>query len=473
MSALSRETDFAILGGGISGLGAALAAAESGSSAVLFEKEDRIGGLWGSEYRNGFIFDHGVHGLYAASPETESTVSYLKRIAGDIFIEADKKTEILFRGRLVRYPLQPAEFFTKYGLEGLLWALTLVFARLRVAITGDRWMRSFRDYAIGNFGSLLYSIYFEPYLKKVWGLDPDRLDLESVARRVKRIRIRTFLDQTIRRALGMRSRQTYDGLQPLRIVYPRFGAQRLVDAIRSRAEGRGAKILTGAEVVGIGFENGRYAVTISQTGDFKRFFARSIISTIPLPDLMRLLFPKPDSEISCLIESLRYRALRLLNVMVDCERIFEAQWTYFQGDNFSFSRINEFKNLSPDFCPPAMTGISIEFNCDAGDKLWSMPDGELFEKAVRELEQPVGARRGIGEFIRGRQKGYFSVRFAHAYPLMEVGTPIQLERAREAISRFPRLESIGRQGRFCYVNGDECFQMAARAVAELRGDMKL
>jgi len=468
-----RETDYAILGGGISGLGAALSAASAGSTSVLFEKEERVGGLWGSEYRDGFIFDHGVHGLYAAGPEMESTVAELKGILGEIFVEADKNTQILFRGRLVRYPLQPYEFFTAYGVHGFLWALTLVMARFRIAVTGDRWMRSFRDYAVGNFGSFLYRIYFEPYLKKVWGIDPNRLDLESVARRVKRIRIRTFLGQMLRRALRMAGRQTYDGLQPLRIVYPRHGAQRVADAIRRSAEEKGARIVTGAEVTGLRLDNGRYAVTVAQDGGSRECVARSLISTLPLPDLLRLLAPNPDAVLREAIRSLHYRALRLLNVMLDCERVFEAQWTYFQGDEFSFSRINEYRNLSPDFCPPGKTGISVEFNCNAGDRLWSMSDGELFDLTVRQLGQPVGLRRDIGEIVRTRQRGYFSVRFAHAYPLMEVGTSQHLERARAFIAQFPRLRSIGRQGQFRYVNGDECFHMAAGAVAALRNEMNL
>ncbi|MDD5556349.1 MAG: FAD-dependent oxidoreductase [bacterium] len=467
----ARETDFAILGGGISGLGAAFSAASSGSTSLLLEKEERVGGLWGSECRDGFIFDHGVHGLYPAGPEMEATVAEMKRIVGDIFVEADKNTEILFRGRLVRYPLQPAEFFTTYGIEGFLWALTLVMARLRVTLTGERWMRSFRDYAVGNFGPLLYRIYFEPYLKKVWGVDPVRLDLESVARRVRRIRIRTFLGQALRRSLGLRGRQTYDGLQPLRIVYPRLGAQRMVDAIRAAAEEKGARIMTGAEVTGLRTEGGRWAVTVSRGGESREFLARSVISTIPVPDLLGLLAPGPRDELAPTIGALRYRALRLLNVMIDCDRIFTAQWTYFQGDNFSFSRINEYRNLSPDFCPPGKTGLSVEFNCTAGDHLWSMPDDELFDLTARELEQPIGRRRDIGRVVRARHTGYFSARFAHAYPLMEVGTSFHLDRTRAFLARFPRLRSIGRQGQFRYVNGDECFHMAAAAVAALRNEM--
>lgn len=468
----AQKTDVAILGGGISGLGAALSAAGSGLTSLLLEKEDRVGGLWGSEYRDGFIFDHGVHGLYPAGPGMEPTVAEVKRIVGDIFVEADKKTEILFRGRLVRYPLQPGEFFTMYGIEGVRWALTLVMARLRVAVTGERWMRSFRDYAVGNFGPLLYRIYFEQYLKKVWGVDPVHLDLESVARRVKRIRIRTFLGQSLRRALGMSGRQTYDGLQPLRIVYPRLGAQRVVDAVRAGAEERGARIVTGAEVTGLRVDAGCYVVAVSHGKDTREFFARSVISTLPLPDLLKLLCPRPGNELDLTIRSLHYRGLRLLNVMLDCERIFAAQWTYFQGDEFSFSRINEYKNLSPEFCPPGRTSLSIEFNCTAGDRLWSMPDDELFDLAVRELGQPIGRRRDVGEIVRTRQRGYFSVRFAHAYPLMETGTAPHLDRARAFIAQFPRLKSIGRQGQFRYMNGDECFQMASDAVAALRNEVK-
>ena len=200
------------------------------------------------------------------------------------------------------------------------------------------------------------------------------------------------------------------------------------------------------------------------------YVARSVVSTLPIPDLLGLLCPRPDTAMEETIRSLRYRALRLLNIMLDCERVFEAQWTYFQGDEFSFSRINEYKNLSPDFCPPGKTSLSIEFNCSVGDRLWSMQDGELFDLAIRELDQPVGGRTDVGGIIRARQMGYFSARFAHAYPLMETGTPAHLERARAFLARFPRLRSIGRQGQFRYMNGDECFRAAADAVAALRNE---
>jgi protoporphyrinogen oxidase len=460
----------AVLGGGISGLGAALAAARAGLSCTLFEKEAKTGGLWGSSERDGFIFDHGVHGLYAAGPATEETVKALRDIVGDVFVETNKNTKILFKDKLITYPLQPAEFFTAYGSQGLWWAATLLGARLRTSIKGESWMRSFRDYVEGNFGDLLYRTYFEPYVTKVWGVDPAYLDLESVARRVKRIRVRSFLKQVALRGLRMgASERSYDGMQPMKIIYPRNGAQTVVDALQREACAAGAVIATDTSVTGLSYRDGGYDIVVrTSQGEEQRIRADAVISTLPLPDLLVLLFPDPSREVAEVIYSLKYRAIRICNILLNCERIFEAQWTYFQGGNFSFSRINEYKNLSPSFCPPNKTSLSVEFNCDVGDHIWNLPEEELFSRVATELDQPIGPFHDVGAKVRQHAAGSFSIKLSHGYPLMEIGTAKHLSRAFKYVEQFPQIRTIGRQGRFCYVNGDECVAMAFAAVEELK-----
>lgn len=465
-----RPVAVAVLGGGISGLAAAIAAAGAGLSCTLFEKEAKTGGLWGSAEKDGFIFDHGVHGLYPAGPKTEGTVKLLREIVGDVFVETNKNTKILFKDKLVTYPLQPAEFFTAYGPQGFWWAANLLGARLLTSIRGEARMRSFRDYVEGNFGDLLYRIYFEPYVKKVWGVDPAYLDLESVARRVKRIRLRSFLKQLAARGLGIPAAEhSYDGLQPMKIIYPKNGAQTVVDALQRKASAAGAVIATATPVTGLSYRDGGYDVVVrGPDGKEQRVRAETVISTLPLPDLLAMLFPDPSREVAEVIYSLKYRALRICNILLNCDRIFDAQWTYFQDDKFSFSRINEYKNLSPSFCPPNTTSLSVEFNCDVGDHIWNLPEEELFSRVATELDQPIGQFREVGAKVRRHCIGSFSVKLSHGYPLMEIGTAKHLSRALTYVGQFPRIRTIGRQGRFGYVNGDECVAMGFAAVEELR-----
>jgi UDP-galactopyranose mutase len=75
--------------------------------------------------------------------------------------------------------------------------------------------------------------------------------------------------------------------------------------------------------------------------------------------------------------------------------------------------------------------------------------------------------------MAGRLLGSFSVHVEHAYPIMRTETQGILDEAKRRIARFPNLYSIGRQGDFGYLNGDECVKMAFETVEEIarrRGD---
>lgn len=465
----NKKYQIAILGGGISGLSAALRAGENNLSNIVIERAVVTGGLWGSVERKGHVFDYGVHGLYAACKENEEIVEYVKNLVKDGFVRTEKLTKIVFKGKLLNYPLIPGEFFFKYGLEGFVWAVTLVYARMKCTITGDKWMKNFRDYVVGNFGGLLYRIYFEPYVKKVWGLDPKQLSLEAIARRVRKIRVRDFVAQTIKRIFGKRHDRSYDGLQPISFIYPKHGAAKIVATIREEAQKRGTQVITQTAVTAVRREGTGYAISVKDAaGQVSEIRADYVISSLPLPDLLSMLYPGADEEVKNVIQALRYRALRILNILIDREKVFEAQWIYFQGNEFTFSRLNEFKNLSSHFSPQGMTSLSIEFNCDVGDRIWNMSDDDLLDIAVRELDH----YEAKGSYIKHHIVDHFSVKLSHAYPLMETDTLQKLERAKQYVADFKNVYSIGRQGNFCYVNGDECIRMAWNAVDKIKKSEK-
>ena len=59
-----RPVDVAIVGGGLSGLAAAVLAARAGRSVVLFEKARELGGRASTQSRAGFSLNLGPHALY-------------------------------------------------------------------------------------------------------------------------------------------------------------------------------------------------------------------------------------------------------------------------------------------------------------------------------------------------------------------------------------------------------------------------
>lgn len=64
MSGIKNGYDVAVVGGGLTGLTAAVYLARSGKSVVLLEKDNRLGGLAQTERMNGALFNLGPHAMY-------------------------------------------------------------------------------------------------------------------------------------------------------------------------------------------------------------------------------------------------------------------------------------------------------------------------------------------------------------------------------------------------------------------------
>ena len=92
-----------ILGGGLAGLSAGYH-----SNGTIFEKESNVGGHARSKYKNGFIFDEGIHVLHT---KNEYVLNLIEEINADLEIR-DRNAWIFSHGAMTRFPFQA----NTYGL---------------------------------------------------------------------------------------------------------------------------------------------------------------------------------------------------------------------------------------------------------------------------------------------------------------------------------------------------------------------
>ena len=115
-SLLSRETlrqptskKIVIIGGGPSGLAAALETVQQGAQVVVLEKLDRVGGLARTLEFDGNRFDIGPHRFFTLNEEVKELFI---AVCGPDLINVPKLTRIHYRNKYFDYPLTP---LTRYS----------------------------------------------------------------------------------------------------------------------------------------------------------------------------------------------------------------------------------------------------------------------------------------------------------------------------------------------------------------------
>ena len=75
---MKTACDVLVVGGGQAGLTAAIELEKAGSSPILIERSERVGGRIKTDNLNGFKLDHGFQVLLTAYPEAQHYLDYDK-----------------------------------------------------------------------------------------------------------------------------------------------------------------------------------------------------------------------------------------------------------------------------------------------------------------------------------------------------------------------------------------------------------
>ena len=73
------DTDVLILGGGLAGLSTAYHLNKTGTKSLVFEKADKVGGVAGSDQKDGFTHDQTGHLLHLHDPYGKKLIMSLLR----------------------------------------------------------------------------------------------------------------------------------------------------------------------------------------------------------------------------------------------------------------------------------------------------------------------------------------------------------------------------------------------------------
>jgi protoporphyrinogen oxidase len=441
----------AVIGAGPAGLAAAGKLVEGGREVVLLEAGDQPGGLSGTLRVDGYGFDYGGHRLITRNPRV---VSLAQELLGDELLCTQRVSKILFQRKFWSQPLEMANAMrsVRPGMAALAVSGYLAAGSRRMAGRAHQ-DRSFEDWVVARFGRPLYELFFGPYTRKVWGVDPSVLAAAWAPRRIMVSGLAGFA-----KALLV-SEHRRPATTTKRYLYPRRGAGQLYEALADRAERAGVEFRYHHRAETVDLSGGRVRVTARNGQSRAELEVDAVVSTAPLPDLVRAVRPAPPAEVLEAAGALRYRGIVFVFVRLDREVALGWDALYVPEPEYLFFRVEEPRYWSPMLVPENKSSLCFEIAASPGDAVWTATDQELVDACLRDF-----ARMGFA--IPAREVAGFDVaRRAHVYPMQLVDTePARATCLGWLATLRPRLQSVGRQGAFKYLDMDESLETGWRAA---------
>lgn len=470
-----------ILGAGPTGLSASY---HYGKGSVLVEREQTVGGWCRSLDDHGFRFDHAGHIMFSNDPDV---LQLYVTLLGDNLHWQNREAWIYSKGVHTRYPFQGA----LYGLpptvlkECLVGAIEARFGKLDApvgarpaaqvraedccadgaaadacAVEGDPKdadaagsvtafahrgpPANFEEFIYQVWGAGVAKHFAVPYNVKLWTVPLREMETSWLGGRVPM----PNLDEMIEGALEPVAAPVGPNA---RFGYPlKGGFQALMDGFLPHLQGT---LMLGKAVTSISVD--RREVTLD---DGRQLRWRQLVSTLPLPELIRLIGDEAPERVHQAASRLRHVSVRCVNLGIGRANLTDKHWVYYPEATI-FHRIFVQGNASPDNNPPGGFGLTCEITYSPTKPL--PVDGEaLIQRCIDECIE-------VGMFNRDDPVLTASiVDMPYAYVLYDHARAANVETVRSwLLSRHVVL--AGRYSEWEYYNSDHAFlagRRAARAV---------
>jgi len=323
-----------IIGAGLTGLSTAYHLKDG--EYVVFEKEEKAGGLCRSMKKDGFTFDFTGHFLHNHHPYTGELV---EKILPGGFNHITRRAFIYLQGRYIPYPFQ-AHTFGLPPEKRKECVMGFIEAKNQKGLPPQ----NFLDWIYQTFGEGMAKYFFIPYNEKFWKVNLRDLTYEWTSWSVPQ----PTMEQVLKGATGFKNEKM--GYNPS-FLYPKWGGiellpQAFLPHVKNLKLGKAVKSISMKER-SLSLEDGE------EVG------YSTVISTCPLPQLLCLIEDLP-LDLQQAGKRLRYLSVLNLNLGIARDKVLDCHWIYFPEKEFPFYRIGFFSNLSFALAPPHTSSIYVE-----------------------------------------------------------------------------------------------------------------
>ena len=368
---------------------------------------------------------------------------------GDEFLTRPRLSRIYYDGKYFDYPITAKDVVARLGLwESTRCALSYLWA----ARHRNDEAHTFEEWVTTRFGRRLYDAFFRSYTEKVWGIPGSQIRSLWAAQRIKNF----SLGRAILTILGFGQRNVTTLIEEFQ--YPRLGPGQMWEAFAADAEDKSIPVYLKQRCVAIKHLDNRVtSVVVRQNGHTDEHSVDSVVSSIPLSELIWNLDPPAPPRVRAAAKALRYRDLVLVALMTSEPEPFPDNWIYLHDPGTKAGRVQNYGIWSEGMVQPGTTCLGVEYFCFEGDEIWNMTDEKAVELAKGELAR-------IGLIDPTKVTDGVKVLVPKAYPMYDAAYEEAVETIREYLQRFENLQTCGRNGLHRYNNQDHSMWTAILAT---------
>jgi protoporphyrinogen oxidase len=444
-----------VIGAGPAGLTAAIELIKEGRPCVVLESDGVVGGISRTVERNGWRFDIGGHRFFTKVGRVDEF--WHSVLSDEEFLRRPRQSRIYYNKSFFDYPLKATNALGGLGvIESIRCVLSYVWVRIRP----PKDTATFEGWTASRFGWRLYRIFFKTYTEKVWGVPATTIQADWAAQRIKNL----SLARAILNALSIRKGSTKVTSLIDEFKYPKFGPGMMWEKCAELVTDSGSLIEMNSRVITITRDGGRAtSVMYLKNGLEYMVESKSIVSSMPIGELVRTMQPPAPATVLAAADGLRYRDFLTVALVLPDRGVFPDNWIYIHDPEVHVGRIQNFGSWSPYMVKPGLTCLGLEYFVNEGDELWTLSDADLKLLAMQELKSLdlVDASSVIEGFV---------VRMPKAYPMYDGTYQQNVMTIRRWLEKeVPNVYPVGRNGMHRYNNQDHSMLTAMLAVENICG----
>ncbi|HEX8614464.1 MAG TPA: NAD(P)-binding protein [Telluria sp.] len=469
-NAAAQTYNCVIVGGGPTGLSAAY---HLGKDAILLDKNATPGGWCRSIEDRGFTFDYAGHIMFSNDPYV---LKLYDKLLGDNLHWQNREAWVYSKDVYTRYPFQGA----LYGLPPKVITECIVGAiEARYGAEKDKAAAPACDLAKpvedccadggvelpaagqgtavaaapakpGNFEEFIYKVWGAgiakhfaiPYNKKLWTVPLTDMETSWLGGRVPLPDLAEIIEgalEPVGKPMGPNARFGY----PLK-----GGFQALVTGFLPFIEGR---VEHNAEVIQVLPSEKTVALA-----DGRRIRYEHLISTMPLPELVKMIGQEAPEEVRMAAKGLNHISIRCVNLGINRANITDKHWIYYPEETI-FHRIFVQGNASPHCNPPGGFGLTCEISYSPWKPL-PLDGDALIARCIADCIA-VGIIDASDEVIVANQ-----VDMPYAYVVYDHARAANVATVKDWLAKHDIVLS-GRYSEWEYYNSDHAF-IAGKKAAE-------